>query len=246
MRMKLFEDVQVLCPNPAAFIETLDAVVIGDLHLGYEAMLAERGVFLPKTQLKKQLSMLEEVAAAAAEAERLIINGDLKHEFGGFSYQESREVESFLKTARELFGEVWVVRGNHDNFLAGSLKRLGVSFVEEVWKRGVVVFHGHRMPGDAELYVLAHEHPAVVLHDEIGAKEKLRCFLYGRVAAGRVVVLPAFSPLAAGSEVNLLPKSELLSPFLRSIETDRLRVLAVSREAGCLEFATLGEMRRFA
>ncbi|NOZ82638.1 MAG: metallophosphoesterase [Euryarchaeota archaeon] len=244
--MELVPGVEVLCPYPALYLREHSALVLADTHLGYEAMLAERGVFIPRTQLRKQVEALQELSELA-DAEMLVVNGDLKHEFGGLSYTEMSEVVEFLSAAGKLFGRVCIVRGNHDNFVAGTLARYGAELVEELALGRFLLFHGHRMPvRGAEVMILAHEHPALALYDEVGAKEKLRCFLHGEAAGAYVVVMPAFSPLATGSEVNQIPREELLSPFLRSIEVDSLKVLAVSREAGCLEFATLGEMRRFA
>ena len=42
--------------------------------------------------------------------------------------------------------------------------------------------------------------------------------------------MPAFSTLAQGSEINLIPKQELLSPLLREIDIDSLEVILVSSE----------------
>ena len=64
--------------------------------------------------------------------------------------------------------------------------------------------------------ILAHEHPAIGLYTEIGVKEKLKCFLYGKANDKNIVVIPAFSYFAQGSDVNLIPKNELLSPMLKN------------------------------
>ena len=243
--MELLPGVEVLCPYPALYLREHSAVVVADAHLGYEGMLVERGVFIPRTQLRKQLEVLSEIAEMV-DAGMLVVNGDLKHEFGGLSYTEMSEVREFLKAAGRLFGRVCVVRGNHDNFVAGTLARMGAELVEELVLGSFLLFHGHRMPSrSAEVMVLGHEHPALALYDEVGAKEKVRCFLHGSIGECYVIVLPAFSPLASGSEVNQVPQTELLSPYLRSIPVDSLNVLGVSREAGCLRFPALGVMRRF-
>ena len=244
--MEIFKGIEVLCPYPALYLKDIETVVIADLHLGYEGIMAEQGIFMPKMQFRKEVEMLEGIAGMCA-AERVIVNGDVKHEFSETSYHEFREVGELLEILRRRFREVHVVKGNHDTFIIYITRKHGVALHEELTLGKFHFFHGHRMPRrEAEFLILAHEHPAIALYDEIGVREKVRCFLYGEANKRRVVVMPAFSPLAYGSEVNLMPRSELLSPFLRSIDVDRLNVIAVSEEVGCLPFAQLGELRRFA
>jgi hypothetical protein len=245
--MEIFTGVEILCPYPALYLEDIKAVVIADLHLGYEGIMAEQGIFMPKTQFRKEQEMLESIAGLK-QAERVIINGDVKHEFSETSYHEFREVGELFEILRRHFEEVHVVKGNHDNFIIYVTRKHGIALHEELTLGKFHFFHGHRIPreAEAEFLVMGHEHPAIALYDEIGVKEKVKCFLYGEAGGKKLVVLPAFSPLAYGSDVNQVPKSELLSPLLRSIDVDKLNVVAVSEEAGCLPFAQLGELRRFA
>ena len=245
--MEIFAGVEILCPYPALYIKEIETVVIADLHLGYEGIMAEQGIFIPKTQFTKQREMLNKIAHMR-KAERIVINGDVKHEFSETSYHEFREVSELFELLQKLFKEVHVVKGNHDNFIIYVTRRHGIALHEELTLGRFHFFHGHRMPqeGKAEFLIMGHEHPAIALFDEIGVKEKVKCFLYGSAGGKRLVVMPAFSPLAYGSEVNAMPKSELLSPFLRGIDVDALNVIAVSEEAGCLPFAQIGELRRFA
>lgn len=61
-----------------------------------------------------------------------------------------------------------------------------------------------------------------------------------------IIVLPPFSYFAQGSEINLIPKDELLSPILRElVDVDELGVIGISEETGCLEFPKLGFLRKF-
>ncbi len=244
--MEIFPGVEIICPYPALYLRDEKAIVVADLHLGYEGIMAEQGIFIPKTQFTKQKEIFRSISEMR-RAERIVINGDIKHEFSETSYHEFREVGELFKLLQEHFGEVHVVKGNHDNFIIYVTRKHNVALHEELTIGRFHLFHGHRMPrGESEFFVMGHEHPAIALFDEIGVKEKVRCFLYGSTGKNKLIVLPALSPLAYGSELNLIPKSELLSPFLRAIDVDRLNVIAVSEEVGCLPFAPLGELRRFA
>jgi len=247
--VKLYGEIEVIEPYPAAYIPSVDSIVLAELHLGYEEAMVEQGLFLPRIQLKKERDMMRGILEKK-RARRIIVNGDFKHEFSRGGYREYKEIGEMLDFLQDSFDEVTLVRGNHDNFLISPAKRRGVDLVEEYTVGGYYFIHGHKVPvdfgaGEAENVVIAHEHPAVAIFDEIGVKEKIPCFLHGRMRDGRkILVLPAFSPLAQGSEVNVIPPMELLSPILKNyVDVDELKVLGISSDAGALRFSTLGSLR---
>lgn len=241
--MKL-DRIEIIEPYPAIYIPEVSAIVIADLHLGYEGIMAEQGVFIPKVQFKKELTMLKKIIEKK-QAERIVINGDLKHEFSETSYHEFKEVSDLLGFLKDKFKEVIVVKGNHDNFVARVTKRFDIALHDQLELGDFHLFHGHRIPEKfREEIIIAHEHPAIALFDEIGAKEKIDCFLFGETGNRKITVLPAFSPLAYGSEVNLIPSSELLSPVLRAANVEKMRAIGISEETGCLDFGELGKLRR--
>ncbi len=47
---------------------------------------------------------------------RVVVNGDLKHEFGRITRQEWMEAKNFIEFLQENFNEVILIKGNHDNF----------------------------------------------------------------------------------------------------------------------------------
>lgn len=247
--MRLYGEVEVVEPYPAVYIPSIDSIVVAELHLGYEEAMVEQGLFLPRVQLRKEMDMLRGVLEKR-RAGRIIVDGDFKHEFSRGGYREYREIGEMLDFLQESYDEVTLVRGNHDNFLISSAKRRGVELVEEYTGGDYYFIHGHKVPLDfgsseAGNVVIAHEHPAVAMYDEIGVKEKLPCFLHGEMRDGRkILVLPAFSPLSQGSEVNAMPREELLSPVLKNyVDIDGLEVVGISGAAGALRFSTLGSLR---
>lgn len=231
--------IEIIEPYPAIYIEKIEAVALADLHLGYEGIMAEHGVFVPKVQFKKEMKAVKKVLEEK-EPERVIINGDLKHEFSETSYHEFREVNAMLAYLKEAVKEVLLVKGNHDNFLQRIAFRNGIELFDELELGRYTFIHGHVLPKKHKKFlIIGHEHPAIALYDEIGAKEKINCFLYG----SSILVLPAFSPLMQGSEVNVIPKSRLLSPVLRKCDVDELAVIGTSEETGSLKFPKLKELR---
>ncbi|MDH7594281.1 MAG: metallophosphoesterase [Methanomicrobiales archaeon] len=245
--MKLWDSVEILVPFPAVYIPSLDTIVMADLHLGYEGIMAEQGVFLPKIQFRLEVEMLERIREICP-AGRILLNGDVKHEFSETGYHEFLEVRDLFSLLVRSFEEVLVVKGNHDNYLIRTTKRFGITPRERITLGNFHFCHGHR-PVDVrmeahECLIIAHEHPSILLTDEVGGREKLPCLLYGEFSGRRIIVLPAFSPLAEGSQVNIVPPEELLSPVLREEQRiDRLRAIGLSREVGALEFPEIGRMR---
>jgi putative SbcD/Mre11-related phosphoesterase len=97
-----------------------------------------------------------------------------------------------------------LIAGNHDRALAGLLRECEIALPLAAEHRlgGHLFLHGDRTPKEHEhaiegLTFIGHEHPSLTLGDGI-ASVKCPCFL---VAAG-LVVLPAFSAWAAGSDVR--------------------------------------------
>jgi len=240
---------------PAIFFCEEDAICIADLHLGYESSLA--GISLPSRQLQEVERKFELALKNCGGASKLIINGDLKHVFSEASRQEWAEVPMFLDFVLSFVREIILVRGNHDTFL-GPLRRFKeVKVVNSLEIGDVLLIHGHnkdfihifewaKARGIAEI-VIAHEHPFLILGDRVGARVRVPCFLRGRFGRFRICVLPAFSPLAGGTAVNVAAKSEFLSPILRSdfVQIDEMEVLAVDESAGTLKFPALRKWKAF-
>src|SRR3989442_1602912 len=87
---------------------------------------------------------------------------------------------------------------------------------------GYTIVHGHEEVSTLHPIVMGHEHPAVKLKDELGAVVSVPAFL----VTDRLIVLPAFSPLALGVDVSSYP---YLSPILNRTPIDDARVMGVDR-----------------
>lgn len=247
--MELLEGFETVDGYPGVFCEPLDALVVSDLHIGIEAVEARSGTLIPAFQLEELIEEIGEMADMTG-ASRLIVTGDIKHSFSGKSRREREELERFLREMSMLFEEVSLVEGNHDAGLEYRIEEFtNVSLGESIVDAGILFVHGHEEVRDlaalgADVVVMGHEHPAVSLQDDAGVSEKLRCFLYGSMGDGReILVLPAFTKLASGTEVNEVPRHELLSPILQDIGVDGLKVVAVDREAGVFEYPEVGKLR---
>ena len=219
----------------ALFLENHGLLVIADLHLGYEGALLEQGVSIPRFQKKVMMERLKRLLEKYNPA-RILINGDFKHQFSKNLVQEWDEVNEVLDFILSR-ADVELVRGNHDNFLKTILAKKGLDLSTTSTAGGYTFAHGHREVSWKDTLVMGHEHPSLGLRDKIGATAKLPCFL----VTPTVIVLPAFSPLALGTDVTTL---DFISPPLKGTSVEEGRVYAIEDKAGLLDFGMLKDIRR--
>ena len=206
--------------------------VVADLHIGYEYELGRSGTALPDIVLPGVLEGLRRVKETHG-VECLAVAGDFKHSFSKESGAGWRAIDAALEGISSLFGEVHIIRGNHDNYLLNHIKRRGDTGI--VWHEdhmlinGLRVFHGYREapPGDGWM-VMGHEHPAVVLSDDLAVKGRFRSYMI--LDGARILVLPSFNTVMPGVDVGSLLSGDALSPVLRGADTDRCRVVAITDE----------------
>lgn len=197
----------------AIYIPSEKTLVIADLQLGAEQQLRALGHNVMYEQAEKMLRLLERLVAEH-DVERLVINGDLKHEFGRISGQERRDILGMLRKLKRSV-RVEVVRGNHDTITKPLTDRLGIELHEALSVGPFYCVHGHELPAGeafqrAETVIIGHMHPAIVLHDGV-RKEKCKCFLVGAYGGKRLIVLPSFATLSEGADVlRVDPNTPLL------------------------------------
>lgn len=191
------------------------ALVIADLHIGIEYALERKGIRIPS----QWRAMAEEVAdmQRKVSADVLIIDGDLKHGIKA-GKREIRDTRAFLSEMSALFGEVYLVKGNHDGGLQYEVRDI----VNMIGSSGFVfddvgIFHGHARPSEevmgADALVMGHMHPSVRFVDRLGNSQSEPCWIKGRYGDREIVVMPAMNRFYGGSAVN---EGEFLGPVLRS------------------------------
>jgi len=136
---------------------------------------------------------------------------------------------------------VIVVKGNHDNYLATIASKLGVDLVDEYSLAGWTFAHGHEDRPERPL-VIGHEHPSIRLYDEVGGCVKMRCFVH--LPRQKVLVLPAFSPLAPGTDFTGITSENTFSPVLQRSDMSEARAIACS-DIGLLNLGPLAKLPRF-
>lgn len=187
-----------------------DILIIGDLQLGFESVLHKQGVLVPPFQLKDILKRLDKIFSQV-NVKKIVINGDVKHEFGTISDQEWSEILQLFDYLLKKVDEIVLVKGNHDLVLDPIARKRNIKVVESYSVDDVMILHGHKVISSlSKTLVVGHEHPAISFPQRPG--EKYKCFLAGKWKGSKLIVLPSFNPLVEGSDVM---KEKFLSPFLK-------------------------------
>ena len=244
--MKLNKNMEIIDGYPILYVKSLNALVCSDLHLGYEGVMAEKGTFLPKVNLRRVKKFLK-AASEKTGARRIIIDGDIKNEFSKVhleEFNEFRELVDYLRNDLE-FEKITLVKGNHDNFVERIRPGLGIEvFAHEALLDGILFFHGEGMPKTKSFgtLIMGHVHPAIALYNKLGIKEKLHCFLYGKSRKGAdVVVLPAMNYFAEGVGVNFEDISSMAPIFKSMVNVGGMEAFCIG-EGETLDFGTVGEL----
>ncbi len=166
-------NIQLVPPYPAVLLQDNSdrALVVSDLHLGWERLLSQRGVHVP-SQTPKIRDMLLRLIKET-EPTHLLLLGDIKDAITKVSMEEWRDIPEFFEEIQKKVKEIQVVLGNHD----GNLEPLLPEVVNIVPSSGtsfgdIGLFHGHAWPAPELLkcrsLVTAHVHPTVVIRDPMG------------------------------------------------------------------------------
>ena len=197
-------------------------LVISDLHIGYEQALVKQGVLIPKFHFKdlvdRLIGMFKILEKQKKEIKLIIINGDLKHEFGTISDEEWRNTLKVLDLFAKKCEKIVLIKGNHDKILEPIAKKKNVLLVDQFLDGEFMFIHGDKkvkIPEAIKTVVIGHEHPAIVLSDEV-RREKYKCFLSGKTKIEgkkrNLIVVPSMNLLLEGTDVV---SDKLLSPYLK-------------------------------
>ncbi|MEM3841535.1 MAG: metallophosphoesterase [Candidatus Micrarchaeaceae archaeon] len=243
--MKLTDDIELIDGLPIAYIKSISSIVLSDLHLGYEGMMARRGVLSPKVNLKKIKSAVS-AALERTSAEKVIVTGDIKNDFSDVDVEEFNELHEFIEFVKGKGASQLLIKGNHDNFISRYRNAFGVVIKDEYAQVGsYLFFHGDELPKvskSTRALIMGHEHPAIAVYNEAGRKEKLKCFLYGKYMGLDILILPAICYFSTGTEVNIELKDSLLSPVFSKIDLDSMRAIAIGY-GSTEDFGKVGDLR---
>lgn len=224
------------------FFKKEKILIVGDFHLGYEESLNKEGLLIPRQQFDMTIDRLKNIFEKTGRLNKIIINGDLKHEFGRISDSEWTDCFKLIDFLNEKCDELVLVKGNHDCVLKAIAKKKNLN-VAEYFKFGDnFVCHGDDVfDFSCKRIIIGHEHPALVLRE--GSRvEKYKCFLLGKYMGCDLVVMPSFNLVQIGADIlrnyneisgtsKIFDKSidvlteKFLSPYLSDIGDFKIKVV---------------------
>lgn len=200
-------------------------LVLADLHIGYEEYLYKESLF-QRTQLKEILEKLNNIFQLLNKEkinlEKIIILGDLKHEFGEISDAEWREtlilLDYLIKNIKTKDKEkIILIKGNHDNILGPIAKKREIKLKNFYKIKDICFMHGNKLYKNcldkSNILILGHLHPAITLSDKYKS-EKFKCFLKGKWKNKIVYILPSLSNTTLGYNIKLLEQTKHDKEFL--------------------------------
>lgn len=229
----------------ALYIPSEKTLAMADLHIGYEDSLVRQGVLIPKHHFRDLVTRVEGIFKFLAKTKRevsvVVINGDLKHEFGRISDEEWRNTIKMLDYLLRKGKRVVLVQGNHDKILGPIADKRNVMLVTEFVIGDVAIVHGDKeieLPPSVKTIVIGHEHPAVSLDMDLRS-ETYKCFLCGKWKRRNLIAMPSMNPVTEGSDVR---KEKPLSPYLKK-DLGNFSVYIVADDV--YDFGKLKKLKRF-
>jgi uncharacterized protein len=197
--------------------DTMETVVVADLHFEKGSAYAKRGTLLPPYDSRATLDALANVLKRY-NPKRVICLGDSFHDDEGpvRLADVDRKILSDLAEARDW---IWIA-GNHD---PSPPEGYSGRVLEEV-TIGSLVFRHEAIPTRAAGEVSGHFHPKARLTVR-GRRITGRCF----VTDGKRLVLPAFGAYAGGLDVLDPALSDLFVPKFTALVLGQTKVHRVSR-----------------
>lgn len=210
-RFQVSDDLVFDCRR-AAWLPNERVLAVADLHLGYAWAHRLAGQLMPITPPTDTLARLKELQSDYQPRE-IVVLGDIVH--------RAVALESLEKEMRELIGglssqsQLTLLLGNHDRQLQKVVKQWGlmVELAESREMNGHVLVHGDKAIARSgkQRIIMGHEHPAISIGDGVTTSQKCPCFL----VSDTVIVLPAFSNWAAGTNVRAY---EMMSEAARAAD----------------------------
>ena len=220
--MKILDNVYVY--DLGLYLKKESVLILSDLQLGYEENLNKQGILVPRFQLEDIKKTLEKLLKKL-KPNKVIINGDLKHEFGKISDQEWRDCLRIFDLILNYCKELILIKGNHDLALDPIAKKRDIKVFENLMIGDILILHGHKIekiPKNIKTIVIGHEHPAIGLREK-GRVETFKCFLKGKYKKNNLVVMPSFNFVHFGTDIL---RGIFLSPFLDKLDEFEVIVVA--------------------
>jgi putative SbcD/Mre11-related phosphoesterase len=235
-------------PYPALMLQRKQdrALVVADLHIGWERLLSKRGVHVPPQTPKIRNTLLRLIKET--KPTQVIFLGDVKDAITKVEMEEWRDIPEFFEQIQEKVPDLQVILGNHD----GNLEPLLPENVKIVPASGtsfgdVGLFHGHAWPApellECRSLISGHVHPTVLIRDPMGFRMTRQILVKApcdgmqlaesllsrlgakkdkvKVKVSQLFIMPSFNQFLGGRPINERKRGKkeggaFIGPILRS------------------------------
>jgi len=211
IKMEIHKGIEI--KDLGLYLEKEKVLIIADTHIGQDEALNKEGVLVPRFGFKDLKKRINKVLHGL-KVDTIVINGDLKHEFGIISKTEWSNTLEFLDILEKKCKNIILIKGNHDTILRPIAKRKNLE-LRDFYKVGdVFITHGDKIYDvKCKLIIIGHDHPAIGLKED-SRVETFKCFLKGKYKRKVLIVMPSFNFVTIGSDVT---KDDILSPYLKDL-----------------------------
>jgi uncharacterized protein len=209
--MKLTPNIEII--DLALYLKKEKTLIIADAHIGYEEALNKQGIMIPRTAFKELIIRLENILKKVKPI-NIVLNGDIKHEFGQISKTEWRNTLKLIDFLQKNCKNLILIKGNHDKILDPIAKKKNITITDQLILNNTIITHGHKLikpDKKIKTIIIGHEHPAITLGD-LARKEKYKCFLKGKWKNKTLIVQPSLKLISEGTDIT---KARVISPFLK-------------------------------
>lgn len=217
--MQITHDLTIV--DLALYCRKAKTLVLSDIHMGYEEALNKQGILVPRQQFSDTMERLERLFSSLEKkrfpVNTILLNGDVKHEFGTISETEWRHTLRLLEYLSMHCKEIILIKGNHDKILGPIAKKRGITISDYYVAEDILFVHGNVLHDELltkkiKTIVIGHEHCAISV-TQWPRTEKFKCFLKGVYKRKTLIAMPSFNLVTEGTDVL---KESLLSPYLHS------------------------------
>jgi DNA ligase-associated metallophosphoesterase len=181
----------------AVYIDTLNVLLVSDVHLGKSETFQAQGIPIPSHVNQETLHQLQALCIAT-RPDQLIILGDLFHSPMALDKDMLNQWLWFLEA---IALPVVLILGNHDRPLLPLLTTLPITcYRQSLLLASLILSHDPQPTPDKYLNICGHIHPCLRLRTGLDCL-RLPCFHFDR--AQRRLTLPAFGEFTGGYEVQL-------------------------------------------
>jgi len=210
--MEISKGIQII--DLALYLKKQKILIIADIHIGFEEYLNKQGILVPRFQFKEIIKKLKTILSKT-NPKTIIINGDLKHEFGTISEQEWRDTLKLLDFLTKK-ANIILIKGNHDTILGPIAEKRNVEITDHYFTDNIYITHGHNIPKNtnfkkSETIIIGHTHPAISIKEK-AKSEKFKCFMKGKYKEKQLIVMPSLNPITKGSS------NYYASPFIKNTD----------------------------